>query len=323
MAIGGVLLVLRGETTPAIELRLRPNSSVASILAKLDRSNQHLARTVGHPLEWGTAVYGYWDGPYKPLEWERTVCAVSAVYRQDVNWNALTDPADGWERGHSDIAKASQWVKRIRQTFQWTIAAPFRELRGAPYAAAAASEPSSRTPVNKRPQGQPRSQGHHLPHQASSGKEARLLPAPSATSSPTPRRPSALPVTMPVSDYRIRVRALEDARSPGARPSSSVLGTRPQRSREARSLVIQRSSGRCENPRCGNPQFVEYTATGEPILEVDHVNDLAMGGEDHPANMIALCPNCHAVKTRGAEGESMRQELHRVARLRHAAAMNP
>jgi hypothetical protein len=34
------------------------------------------------------------------------------------------------------------------------------------------------------------------------------------------------------------------------------------------------------------------------MLEVDHIHDLALGGDDSPAQMIALCPNCHQVKTR-------------------------
>ncbi|WP_281291288.1 HNH endonuclease [Streptomyces montanus] len=97
--------------------------------------------------------------------------------------------------------------------------------------------------------------------------------------------------------------------------------TRPQRSREARALVIERSSGRCENPECGNPGFAEQTPAGEPILEVDHIHDLALEGLDHPANMIALCPNCHAVKTRGARGEQLREVFKVAARARHAAAM--
>ena len=42
---------------------------------------------------------------------------------------------------------------------------------------------------------------------------------------------------------------------------------------------------------------------GRPILEIDHVHDLALGGADDPAQMIALCPNCHAIKTRGTTRE--------------------
>ena len=40
---------------------------------------------------------------------------------------------------------------------------------------------------------------------------------------------------------------------------------------------------------------------------------------DEPAQMIALCPNCHALKTRGREREQLRQVLFEVARRRHNA----
>ncbi|MGY5106804.1 HNH endonuclease, partial [Streptomyces sp. 900105245] len=61
--------------------------------------------------------------------------------------------------------------------------------------------------------------------------------------------------------------------------------------------------------------------SGDPILEVDHIHDLALDGPDHPANMIALCPNCHAIKTRGARGEQLREVFRAAARAHHAAAM--
>ncbi|GAA3161311.1 MULTISPECIES: HNH endonuclease signature motif containing protein [Streptomyces] len=91
----------------------------------------------------------------------------------------------------------------------------------------------------------------------------------------------------------------------------------PVRSAEARRAVLLRSGRRCENPRCtGAPDDV--TVAGEPILEVDHVLDLAAGGPDLPDHMVALCPNCHAVKTRGRTGEQLRAVLLDVARSRHA-----
>lgn len=90
----------------------------------------------------------------------------------------------------------------------------------------------------------------------------------------------------------------------------------PLRSRRAREAALLRSHGRCENPRCsGQPQDV--TDRGQPILEVDHVQELAAGGRDHPAQMVALCPNCHAIKTRGSTRESLRAELAAVAERRH------
>ncbi len=84
----------------------------------------------------------------------------------------------------------------------------------------------------------------------------------------------------------------------------------------ARRAVLLRSGGHCENPGCtGEPQ--DITDAGRPLLEVDHVQDLAQGGPDHPEQMIALCPNCHAIKTRGQTREQLRDELLTVAKRRH------
>ena len=89
----------------------------------------------------------------------------------------------------------------------------------------------------------------------------------------------------------------------------------------ARRAVLLRSEGHCENPRCtGEPQ--DITDAGHPILEVDHIQDLAKGGPDHPEQMIALCPNCHAIKTRGRTREQLRHELFTVARQRHEAILS-
>lgn len=70
----------------------------------------------------------------------------------------------------------------------------------------------------------------------------------------------------------------------------------PVRSRAARQAVILRSRGRCENSGCTG-DIQDVTDREEPLLEVDHVQDLALGGEDSPAQMIALCPNCRTIKT--------------------------
>lgn len=85
----------------------------------------------------------------------------------------------------------------------------------------------------------------------------------------------------------------------------------------ARRAVLVRSGGRCENPDClGQPE--DLTDDGRPILEVDHVEKLADGGRDHPSQMVALCPNCHAVKTRGRTRDSLREVLAGVAARAHA-----
>jgi 5-methylcytosine-specific restriction enzyme A len=89
----------------------------------------------------------------------------------------------------------------------------------------------------------------------------------------------------------------------------------------ARRAVLLRSEGHCENPSCtGEPQ--DITDAGRPILDVDHIKDLALGGRDHPEQMIALCPNCHATKTRGRTREQLRDELFKVARQRHTEILS-
>ncbi len=89
----------------------------------------------------------------------------------------------------------------------------------------------------------------------------------------------------------------------------------------ARAAVIKRCRGRCESPQCaGHP--TELTTAGQPILQVDHVKDLAKEGPDVPSNMIALCPNCHALKTYGANKEKLRRLLTATARCLHEAMLD-
>ena len=92
----------------------------------------------------------------------------------------------------------------------------------------------------------------------------------------------------------------------------------PIRSADARQAVLLRSEGRCENPGCTG-DIHDLTDSGDPIIEVDHIHDLALGGPDNPVQMIALCPNCHEIKTRGRTREELRQVLFVVARQRHDA----
>jgi 5-methylcytosine-specific restriction enzyme A len=90
----------------------------------------------------------------------------------------------------------------------------------------------------------------------------------------------------------------------------------PIRSRAAIRAVILRSKGRCENPDCSG-DIEDVTDRGQPLLEVDHIQDLALGGEDVPAQMIALCPNCHTIKTHGRSREQLRRKLFIVAERLH------
>lgn len=55
--------------------------------------------------------------------------------------------------------------------------------------------------------------------------------------------------------------------------------------------VLERAGGVCEE--CRNPAPFVRKSDGTPYLEVHHVIQLAVGGEDTVENAIALCPNCH------------------------------
>ncbi|MEU0989061.1 HNH endonuclease signature motif containing protein [Streptomyces sp. NPDC005953] len=90
----------------------------------------------------------------------------------------------------------------------------------------------------------------------------------------------------------------------------------PVRLASARMAVLYRSEGNCEHVHCGG-QPNDVTDAGQPILEVDHIVEIARGGRDHPSQMAALCPNCHAVKTRGSTREAMRDVLLASTRERH------
>ncbi|TDE33654.1 HNH endonuclease signature motif containing protein [Actinomadura sp. 6K520] len=100
--------------------------------------------------------------------------------------------------------------------------------------------------------------------------------------------------------------------------TSTTAREQPVRSAAATKAVLIRSGGQCENPLCtGQPNDVNKN--GDPILEVDHVQDRAKWGRNHPIQMVALCPNCHVIKTRGRTGEQLREILLSEARARHTA----
>ncbi|MEW2255557.1 HNH endonuclease signature motif containing protein [Streptomyces sp. NPDC047869] len=100
----------------------------------------------------------------------------------------------------------------------------------------------------------------------------------------------------------------------------SSLADRFVRDPSARAAVLRRCKDSCESPRCdGHPK--ERTTAGKSILQVDHVQDLARGGPDVPWNMIALCPNCHALKTYGVNKEELRCLLAATARQLHTEAL--
>ena len=94
------------------------------------------------------------------------------------------------------------------------------------------------------------------------------------------------------------------------------------RSQDARLAVLLRSEDHCENPRCTG-EIQDRTDKRSAILEVGHIDDLALGGPDDPSQMIALCPNCHAVKTRGSTRHGLKMVLLQEARRRHDELSEP
>lgn len=134
---------------------------------------------------------------------------------------------------------------------------------------------------------------------------------------PTPPDPQAVGAPGESELYRrLASRAATGAgRAAGTRTAADYA-----RSAAARDAVLLRAHNRCENPRCaGMP--CDVRADGASILDVDHVRDLAGGGPDEPWNMIALCPNCHAAKTRGRDRERLRTTFSKVARRAHDQAL--
>jgi 5-methylcytosine-specific restriction enzyme A len=105
-------------------------------------------------------------------------------------------------------------------------------------------------------------------------------------------------------------------------PRATSTSATPVRSPDARRAVLLRSAGHCENPRCTG-DIRDRTDSGAPLLEIDHIHDLALGGDDDPLQMIALCPNCHATKTRGTSREELKPILLAAAKHRHERLTEP
>ncbi|MCD8505326.1 MAG: HNH endonuclease [Burkholderiaceae bacterium] len=82
-------------------------------------------------------------------------------------------------------------------------------------------------------------------------------------------------------------------RAKAARPKAgqrSVVSVEYERDPHVAAYAKLRANGRCQ--LCLNPAPFHNKA-GEPYLETHHLEWLAKGGEDTPANTVALCPNCH------------------------------
>ncbi|MFH9009022.1 HNH endonuclease [Streptomyces afghaniensis] len=112
----------------------------------------------------------------------------------------------------------------------------------------------------------------------------------------------------------------EQREANGRHQSRTIIASmRRMRDSDAREAVLLRSRGLCENPQCLLRALPYRTVAGGYLLEVDHIDNHALGGRDHPSVMIALCPNCHANKTYGADSRVLREHLRPVAKELDAA----
>ncbi|MEU6904414.1 HNH endonuclease signature motif containing protein [Streptomyces coeruleorubidus] len=123
----------------------------------------------------------------------------------------------------------------------------------------------------------------------------------------------------PEGEYRALCRRAEEWEASGRdQERREVSGEERVRNPASRQAVLFRSGGLCENPECLLPNLPYRTTAGKPLLEADHIDEHASGGRDHPAAMIALCPNCHSNKTHGAGKSALTELLRKVAAQRHA-----
>ncbi|MFE2674725.1 HNH endonuclease [Streptomyces hygroscopicus] len=175
-------------------------------------------------------------------------------------------------------------------------------------------------------------EAHHLAIRNGSHRVAALSrELAQLASPPQPMAPPKL-VALPFQPRRLRVlsdaelyakwmrQAEEWERTGRDQRHAESTAVRRVRNPLVRKAVLKRSKGRCENPRCRNPEPIGHTDDGDPILEVDHVVEHAKGGRDHGSNTIALCPNCHALKTRGRDREELGAYFRGVAQRLHQAA---
>lgn len=107
------------------------------------------------------------------------------------------------------------------------------------------------------------------------------------------RRKTGLP---DLHDEALETASLDELRTVALLSARSVTVAQKRRANyRARSLairlyVLRRANGRCEGCRAPAP-FRKLD--GSPYLEPHHTMQLADDGPDHPARVIALCPNCH------------------------------
>lgn len=105
---------------------------------------------------------------------------------------------------------------------------------------------------------------------------------------------------------KLRKKAEKEASESPERKHVETSTNRYQRSSAIREYALRRANGNCE--LCGEAAPFQKES-GEPFLEVHHVEELGEGGSDHPSLVAAVCPNCHREIHHGRYGEGLNEQL--------------
>ena len=82
--------------------------------------------------------------------------------------------------------------------------------------------------------------------------------------------------------------------------------------------ILQRANGVCEG--CGQESGFKRKSTGEPYLEVHHIQFLSNEGPDRAWNAVALCPNCHKRCHYADDCEAFNESLYEKVDAVHRSA---
>jgi 5-methylcytosine-specific restriction protein A len=107
---------------------------------------------------------------------------------------------------------------------------------------------------------------------------------------------------------RLSLEELRQIALEGLSPDATIEEKRANVARRAEAIrryALKRAAGSCEACHLKAP----FKSRSGPFLEVHHVHRLADGGPDHPANVIALCPNCHRRAHFSTDAKVFNEEL--------------
>ncbi len=109
------------------------------------------------------------------------------------------------------------------------------------------------------------------------------------------------------------VEAWEAAVNAATSGKTETVTSAPQssysRSKAVQKFARLRADGYCEY--CGK-EAVFVSKTGEPYLEVHHIDELSDGGADHPSRVAALCPTCHSEIHYGEYGDLLNKRVDKI-----------